>query len=254
MKFWSKAVFAATLAGLFLAGAVLRAEGPKTETVQFPNGKETLSAFVASPETAGRYPGIIVIHSWLGLDDWTKEQAEKIAQQGFVAMAVDLYHGKTPQNIDDAQELLSGEPPEHSISDMLAAYTYLIARKDVDRDRIGTIGWGMGGTYALQLAMHNQRIAAVVVNYGTPPTDPNDIQTMFAQVLGNFGGADRGTTPADVASFEKILKNLGRTVDMKIYDGVGNGFENPNNARTYNEEAAADAWTRTIKFLNKALK
>jgi carboxymethylenebutenolidase len=254
MRMWTKAVLAAALVGFFLPGATLRADSPKTETVQFPNGKETLSAYVSVPDKPGRFPGIIVIHSWLGLDDWTKSQADKIAQEGFVAMAIDLYHGKVPKDLDEAQELMSGQPAEHSVTDMIAAYNYLITRKDVDRDRVGTIGWGMGGTYALQLAMHNPRIGAVVVNYGTPPTDPNDIQTMFAQVLGNFGGADRGTTPADVASFEKVLKNLGRTVDVKIYDGVGNGFENPNNTKTYDEEAAADAWARTIKFLNKALK
>ena len=241
------------LAGFFTSGSA-SAETPKTETVQFPNGKEMLSGFVAVPEKAGRFPGIIVIHSWLGLDDFTKEQAEKIAEQGFVALAVDLYHGKVPKDVGEAQELMSGQAAGHTIEDMLAAYTYLTTRKDVDRDRIGTIGWSMGGAYALQLAMHQPRLGACVVNYGTPPTDPNDIQLIFAPVLGNFGGADRGTTPADVASFEKVMKNLGRNIDLKIYDGAGNGFENPNNTRTYNEEAAADAWTRTVKFLNKSLK
>src|ERR1700683_851238 len=100
MRMRTKAVLAAALLGFFLPGAALRADSPKTETVQFPNGKETLSAYVAVPDKPGRFPGIIVIHSWLGLDDWTKSQAEKIAQEGFVAMAIDLYHGKVPKILD----------------------------------------------------------------------------------------------------------------------------------------------------------
>src|SRR5262249_6310453 len=162
----------------FLGGA-LRADSPKAQTVQYPNGQETLSGYLSRPEKDGRFPGIIVIHSWLGLDDWTKEQADKISAQGFVALAIDLYHGKEPADFDEAQQFMSGEPAGHSISDMLAAYNYLTTRKDVDRDRIGTIGWGMGGTYALRLAINQPRIGACVVNYGTPPTDPNDVQSIF---------------------------------------------------------------------------
>ena len=131
---------------------------------------------------------------------------------------------------------------------------YLASRNDVDRNRIGTVGWCMGGGLALQLAIHQPRLAACVVNYGALPTDPNDLQQIFAPVLGNFGADDRGITPGDVQAFERTMKNLGRRVDVKIYDGAGHAFENPENKDGYRPEAAADAFARTVAFLNKSLR
>jgi carboxymethylenebutenolidase len=140
------------------------------------------------------------------------------------------------------------------VGDLLAAYAYLSARSDVNGDRIGSVGWCMGGGYSLELAMHQPRLAACVVNYGELPTDPNDIQQIIAPLLGNFGAEDRGITPADVHAFEKSMQTMHRRVDIKIYQGAGHAFENPNNQTGYRPEAAADAWTRTITFLNKTLK
>jgi carboxymethylenebutenolidase len=239
--------------GLFLSILTAGAVEPKTETVTFPSGKETVSGFLATPDKPGRYPGVIVIHEWWGLNDWVKEQTKRIADQGYVALAVDLYRGKTATDPNEAHELMRGLPQDRAVSDMQAAFAYLSTRKDVG-DRIGSVGWCMGGGYSLQLAIHQPRLAACVVNYGALPTDPNDIQQIVAPVLGNFGAEDHGITPADVHAFEKSLKALGRRVDIKIYDGAGHAFENSNNQAGYRPEAAADAWTRTITFLNKTLK
>jgi carboxymethylenebutenolidase len=112
----------------------------------------------------------------------------------------------------------------------------------------------MGAGYAVRLAISRPRLGACVVNYGTLPTDPNDIQQILAPVLGNFGALDRGVQPSDVTSFEKTMKNLSRRVDIKIYDGARHGFQNPDNKDTYQPEAAADAWARSVAFLNKTLK
>jgi carboxymethylenebutenolidase len=149
---------------------------------------------------------------------------------------------------------LSRMPKDRAVGDLLAAYAYLSARSDVNGDRIGSVGWCMGGGYSLELAMHQPRLAACVVNYGELPTDPNDIQQIIAPLLGNFGAEDRGITPADVHAFEKSMQTMHRRVDIKIYQGAGHAFENPNNQTGYRPEAAADAWTRTITFLNKTLK
>ena len=111
----------------------------------------------------------------------------------------------------------------------------------------------MGGGLSLQLAIHQPRLAACVVNYGSLPTDPNDIQQINAPVLGNFGADDRGITPADVEAFDKTMKGMNRRIDVEIYPGAGHAFENPNNTDGYRPEAAADAWARTIAFLRKAL-
>lgn len=240
--------------GLLASIVAVRADAPKTETVQFPNGTGSVSGFLAAPEKPGRYPALVVVHEWWGLTDWVKEQTQKLADQGYVALAVDLYRGKTATDPEAAHELMRGLPQDRAVSDLKAAFAYLATRKDVDRDHIGSIGWCMGGGFSLQLAIHEPRLAACIVNYGALPTDPNDIQQIIAPVLGSFGADDRGITPADVRAFEKTMKGMNRRVDLKIYDGAGHGFENSTNAAGYRPDAAADAWARTVAFLNKTMK
>jgi carboxymethylenebutenolidase len=137
---------------------------------------------------------------------------------------------------------------------LMAAFAYLAGRPDVDKDKIGSIGWCMGGGYSIQLAIHQAHLAACVVNYGALPTDPNDLQVIAAPVLGNFGGQDRGITPDDVHAFEKVMHNMNKRIDIKIYPDAGHAFENPNNTNGYRAEDAQDAWNRTLVFLNHALK
>src|SRR5277367_4765263 len=218
--------------GLIAAALAVRAQAPKTQTVQFPSGKETASGFLAVPDKPGTYPGLIVIHEWWGLNDWVKEQTIKLSEQGYVVLAVDLYRGKIAADPSEAHELMRGLPQDRAIRDMQAG-------------RIGSIGWCMGGGLSLQLAIHSPRLAACVVNYGSLPTDPNDIQQIGAPVLGNFGADDKGITPADVQAFDKTMKGMNRRIDVKIYPGAGHAFENPNNTTGYRPEAAADAWKRT---------
>jgi carboxymethylenebutenolidase len=249
-----KNAFMLCLVGLIASACLFAADTPKTESVQFPAGKEMVGGFIAEPSGAARHPALIVLHGWRGLDDWVKEQTEKLGEQGFVALAVDLYGGHVATDSNSALDLRLGLKEDIAVRDMLAAFDYLAARKDVDHDHIGVIGWDMGGGYALRLAMYQPRLGACVVNYGTLPTDPTDIQQIVAPVLGNFGALDRGVLPSDVQSFEKTMKNLSRRVDIKIYDGAGHGFENPENKDTYQPEAAADAWSRSVAFLSRTLK
>jgi carboxymethylenebutenolidase len=253
MKQMHRMISAGLLIGLFIGILALRAEDPKTEMVKFPSGKDTVDGFLAVPEKPGRYPGVIVIHEWWGLNDWVKEQTQKIAEQGYVALAVDLYRGKTATDPNEAHELMRGLPQDRAVRDMQAAYDYLTARKDVT-GRIASVGWCMGGGYSLQLAIHQPHLAACVVNYGALPTDPNDLQQIAAPILGNFGAQDHGITPADVKAFQKSMTSIGRYVDIKIYDDAGHAFENPNNQTGYRPEDAADAWARTVTFLKKALR
>lgn len=254
MKLERRMPWAILILGLFAAALGSLAAGPKTETVQYPSGKDTVSGFLAVPEKPGRYAGIVVIHEWWGLNDWVKEETEKLAAQGYVALAVDLYRGKVATDAATAHELSRGLPEDRAMQDLQAAFDYLQSRKDVAGARIGSIGWCMGGGYSLQLAIHQPRLAACVVNYGSLPTDPNNIQRIMAPVLGNFGAEDHGITPADVHAFEQTMTSQGKRVDLKIYEGAGHAFENPNNRDGYRPEAAADAWTRSLNFLNKALK
>ncbi|MGH9747567.1 MAG: dienelactone hydrolase family protein [Candidatus Acidiferrales bacterium] len=249
-------VLVAALALLTSASAIASAAPKtKTETVEFKSGDQTISGFLAEPDGAGKHPAMIVIHEWWGLNDWVKEQAEKLAGEGYVALAVDLYHGKTATDPAEAHELMRGLPQDRALKDLKAAFDFLAARPDVKEGAdIGVIGWCMGGGLALQLAVHEPRLRACVVNYGALPTDPGDLQNIGAPILGNFGALDRGITPDDVKAFEKSMTKLKKFVNLKIYDDAGHGFENPNNTQAYRPEAAEDAWKRTILFLKTVVK
>jgi carboxymethylenebutenolidase len=256
--FWMKLTLrflgAIILLGTVSAAVASGAGAPKTETVEFKSGNDTISGFLATPDAPGAHGAIIVVHEWWGLSDWVKEQTVKFAEQGFVALAVDLYRGKTAGDPTQAHELMRGLPQDRAVQDLKAAYAYLAGRKDVKPDRIGSVGWCMGGGFSVQLAVHEPGLRACVVNYGALPTDPNDIQQIGPPVMGNFGEEDRGITVADVEAFKKAMAKANRTFDVKEYPGAGHGFENPNNKDAYRPEAAADAWTRTIDFLKYLLK
>jgi carboxymethylenebutenolidase len=225
----------------------------KTEDVTYPSGKDTLTGYLATPEKPGTHPVIILIHEWWGLNDWVKEQAQKFASLGYDVLAVDLYRGKVASTPDEAHELSRGVPQDRAMKDLQAAYDYMEARKDITKDRIAVVGWCMGGGYAVEFAVHQPRLSGVVVNYGSLPTDPNDLQQIAPPILGSFGADDKGITPADVHAFEDSMKKLGKYVEIKIYPGAGHAFENPNNTNGYRPDAAADAWQRTTIFLRKSI-
>jgi len=135
-----------------------------------------------------------------------------------------------------------------------AAYSYLASRPDVDASRIGSIGWCMGGGWSLKLAVDQPKLAACVVNYGMLPTDPATIAKIKAPVMGNFGADDQGIPPASVNAFESSMKADGKTEDIKIYQGAGHAFQNPDNKTGYRPEATADADKRINGFFEKYLK
>ena len=242
----------AAIAVLFFA-TVAPAYAAKTETVNYKSGNDTISGYLATPGTPGRHPALVVIHEFFGLSDWVKEQDQKLADEGYIALAVDLYRGTLTTDPKVAAGLSRDLPRDRAVQDMKAAVDYLISRPDVDKSKIGAIGWCMGGGYALMLAVNESRLAADVVFYGAMPTEPESIRAIRAPVLGNFGGTDQVIKPEAVHQFESAMKQAGKSSDIKIYDGAGHGFGNPSNPN-YNAEAAQDAWNRTVKFFAKTLK
>src|SRR5215470_4409056 len=134
--------------------------------VSYKSGDETVSGILYTPQGKGPFPALVVIHEWWGLNDWVKEQASKLADQGYVALAIDLYRGKVASTANEAHEFMGGVPRERAAGDLQAAFDYLQSRPNVKKDRISAIGWCMGGGYSLQLALHQPKLAADVVNYG----------------------------------------------------------------------------------------
>jgi carboxymethylenebutenolidase len=230
------------------AGSAAAAE----EKVTFGSGG---SGLLVTPGGKGPGPAVIVIQEWWGLDDWVKEQARALAKEGYVALAVDLYRGKVTNKQEEAHQFMMGLPPEQAMGDLKAAFAFLAARPDVKKDRIGAIGWCMGGRYTLGLAVEEPRLAAAVPYYGAPPTEAASIAKIQAPVLGNYGADDKGPSPDQVKAFEAEMKKAGKSIDIKIYDGAPHAFANPNNPwGGYREAAAKDAWARSTAFLAKNLK
>ena len=225
------------------------------QNVTFKSGTETASGFLATPEGKGPFPAVIVIQEWWGLNDWVKDQARALAKEGYVALAVDLYRGKVADKQEEAHQLMSGLPPDRAIRDLKAAFAHLEGRAEVSKDRIGSVGWCMGGRYSLALAVEEPKLAASVAYYGAPPTEPASIAKINAPVHGNFGAEDKGPSPDQVKAFEEAMKKAGKSVDIKIYEGAGHAFANVNNPwGGYREAAAKDAWARTLGFFAKNLK
>lgn len=254
MKAALRAMLLVVVFGAVAAAFAIRPSAPKTQMVQFSAPDGMVSAYLAIPATRGKHPALVVIHEWWGLTDWVKGETEKFAQQGYVALAVDLYRGKVTDDPMEAHELMRGLPDDRAVSDLEAAFSYLAARKDVEANRIGSVGRCMGGGFSLQLAIHEPRLAACVVNYGALPTDDAELRQIHAPLLGNFGGLDRGITPDDVHAFEQKMRSLDNSDNVKIYADAGHAFENPTNAKGYRAEDAADSWTRMTVFLRKTLK
>ena len=225
-----------------------------SKTVSYKSGEDNVTAVLYAPDGKGPFPGIVVIHEWWGLNDWVKEQAAKLADQGYVALAVDLYRGKVATTPDEAHEIMRGVPEDRAQRDLHAAVEFLKAQSNVNKDRIGAIGWCMGGGYALDVALLEPSLRADVINYGHLATDPGSIAKIHAAVLGIFGGQDRGIPVDDVKKFEQALKQQGNKVEIVIYPDAGHAFENPNNKTGYRADDAADAWKRTVTFLASTLK
>jgi carboxymethylenebutenolidase len=226
----------------------------ESKSVSYKSGDETVQAVLYTPAGKGPFPGIIVIHEWWGLNDWVKDQAGKLAGEGYVTLAIDLYRGKVATTPDMAHEIMRGVPEDRAKRDLHAAFEFLESQPNVRKNRIAAIGWCMGGGYSLDVALQEPTLAADVINYGHLATDLEALKKINAPILGLFGGLDQGITPDDVHKFEAAMKQLGKKIDVKIYDDAGHAFENPNNKSGYRPDDAADAWRRTVSFLAENLK
>ena len=232
----------------------LSAFATDSKPVSYKSGDETVSAILYTPSGKGPFPALIVIHEWWGLNDWVKEQASKLAEQGYVALAIDLYRGKIADSPDLAHELMRGLAPDRATRDLKGAYDFLSSQANVKKNRIGSIGWCMGGGVSLEAAINIPTLAAAVVNYGHLVTDSSEIKNIQAPILGIFGGQDRGIPPEDVKKFQQAMEQSGKKIEVKIYPDAGHAFENPNNKQGYRAKDAADAWQLTTAFLAANLK
>ncbi len=244
---------AGVLAALAFA-SLANAQGIKTMNVSYVSGTDTVSAYVAMPDGGGKHPALIVIHEWWGLRDWIRQNAREFAEHGYVALAIDLYRGQLAETSQEAYKLMMSVPPERGVTDLEAAFNYLAGMKDVNPEKIGVIGWCMGGSYSYIAATNLPRLAACVINYGKVGTTKSEVGPISCPVLCNFAGKDRTYTVELGKKFEEAMKAEGKTVIFHEYPGVNHAFMNPNNPGAYDEPQAKLAWKTIYAFLDEHLK
>jgi carboxymethylenebutenolidase len=217
--------------------------------------KRNLVGFLAMPRDAAEpLPGIIVIHEWWGLNDNIKAATRRLAGEGYVALAVDLYGGKTAATPEEAQALMTAlvAEPEAARANLRQAYEYL--EKYAVAPRIGSIGWCLGGGWSLQTALlFPDQLDAMVMYYGQLVDADSELETLKMPLLGFFGALDESIPVRQVQDFRDRLRSLGKNAQVLIYANANHAFANPSGGN-YDEKAATESWQETLKFLDANLK
>ena len=212
----------------------------------FQADRRTISAYLAVPEQ-GSGPGVLVLHAWWGLTDVFKQVCDRLAREGFIALAPDLYHGKTTTSIDEADQLASEMIERGETSqDLTASIAYLLQQPGRRGKALGAVGFSLGGNKALGLS---DQMAAIVTFYGT--TAPEKILAQ-ADFLGHFAEHDDFEPIEEVRQLEENIRSSGRQASFFLYPGTHHWFFEENRPE-YDAQAARVAWERTIAFLHERL-
>jgi carboxymethylenebutenolidase len=218
-------------------------------------GGKPVKGYLARPTAAkGPLPGIIVIHEWWGLNDNIRKTADRLAGEGYEALAVDLYDGRSAADPDDATKYMKAVMADKDAAkdNLRQAYGYLHDHEHATK--MGVIGWCFGGGWSLQTALlFPDKLDAAVMYYGQPVTDVATLKTLKMPLIGFFGEKDMGITVADVTAFQEALKQAGVDAEIHEYPDAGHAFAN-SSGRNYQAAAATDSWSRTVKFFAKYLK
>ena len=207
-------------------------------------------AYAAKPKGTPK-GAILVLHEWWGLNDWVRHQADELAKEGYLALAVDLYKGKVATDPAEAMALMKGFDEASADKVEEAGLEWL--KKSAPGTKVATLGWCFGGGQSLRASLNDPKdVDATVMYYGPPETDPAKLKKLRGPVLGIWGNKDKGIPPEKVAAFDKALTEAGVKHEFHPYD-ADHAFANPSGGR-YNGEAAKDAWEKTRKFLASVLK
>lgn len=209
--------------------------------------------FVFPSDMVEPLPAVIIIHDWWGLNDIVKTTADRLAAQGYIVLAVDLFGGDTADDVAAARRLMLRvvEDQDSASENIRQAYDFVASAAGAPK--VATLGWGLGGSWALNTAMLLPgELDALVVYYGQMSDEADRLEPIDAPMLGFFGEEDRGVAIRGVRAFENTMKSLGKPVDITIYPDAGSGFTNPK-GRNYDAALARQSWGRTLEFLSETL-
>ena len=219
--------------------------------VEFPTNGGKTSGYLALP-ASGKGPGVLVIQEWWGLVQHVRNVCDRLASEGFTALAPDMYHGKTANEPDEAGKLFMALNIGQAERDLRGAATYLLAQSSAKK--IGAVGFCMGGQLALYAATLNPAVGACVNFYGIHPNVKPDYAKLSGPVLGLFAEKDQFVNPTTARAVDVAIKGAGKQSEIHIYPNVDHAFFNDERADVYNKPAAEDAWKRTLAFFRQHLK
>ena len=221
--------------------------------VQIPwNGSE-IAGYLAVPES-GSGPGTIVLQEWWGLDDSVRAVCDNFAREGFVALAPDLYGKETTNEPDEAQRKMMNLEMDKVARQMSGTVDLLAGHEAVSSDRVGSMGYCLGGGLSIWAASVNDKVGAAVSYYGVFPHGKPDMSKISVPVQGHFGTADDFIPVDDAEALAQELRDAGVDAEFFFYEGCGHAFASEGNRiGTGNAEAKALAWGRTVDFLRSNL-
>lgn len=228
----------------------------KSQTVTYATiAGQDINGYLAYPAQAeGGLPGVLVFHEWWGLNDNIKSMADRLAAQGYVALAADLYRGRVADNPDTARAYMEAALKDSAALSQNLRQAHAFLKDEIKATRVASIGWCFGGSVSLKAALQlPDQLDAAVIYYGHVHADPEQLKPLKAPILGLFGGADQGIPVEGVREFEAALKSLGKSAEIHIYENAGHAFANPSGGN-YKADAAEDAWMRSLEFLATHLK
>ncbi|MCK5483787.1 MAG: dienelactone hydrolase family protein, partial [Gemmatimonadetes bacterium] len=202
-----------------------RGEAPRGEDLAYLDVDPATVGYIVSPGGEGPFPSVLLIHEWNGLVDRVRQVADAFADEGYVALAADMYGGRTggsrEQNMALMQETQAD--PERIIDNLDAAVRYLRSRPDVT-GKVAAMGWCFGGGVALSFALGGESHEGTAIFYGRLIEDPDVLASIDHPIYGTFAELDGGIPPEQVNRFAEALRAAGVENDIHIYDDVNHGF------------------------------
>jgi carboxymethylenebutenolidase len=228
--------------------------GNSLQNVRFASNGSTAHGYLVLPE-GGSGPGVVVIQEWWGLTSHIADVANRLAAEGFVALAPDLFGGATTHDSDEAGRLMQDLPVDQAARDLGGAVDYLLASDAVTSSTVGVVGFCMGGGFVLVLAaQQGDKIGAAVPFYAVLGEDYPSFERLSAPLLGHFGERDQMQSTDQVHQLaDTIEKQTGRPPDFRFYPAGHAFFNDENLLGTYDPEQAAKAWDATVSFLREQL-
>ena len=222
------------------------------ELITFDVGDGSANGYLATPDENANGRAVIVVHEWWGLNEHTRDIANRYANQGFVAFAPDLYDGIVTTDSQEASKLMHDLDPERGVEILNGAVGQLAKIEGVDPERIGVTGFCMGGTLALLLACRNRSIKGAAIFYGDIASD-EEIAKLTAPILFIGASKDNWITVEKIEGLRESLERHGKEGEVKIYEGADHAFFNDTRPEVHDPEAAADAWRRVTAFFEEKL-